>query len=322
MNYYCGIDLGGTGIKAGIVGEDYHIYAAASAPTPKGVDGKTLAAVIARVAEEAAGKMNLTVADTAGVGMGTPGYIDPERGINHFSNNLNLSEDPMAQNLSDCLGGKPVRIGNDANVAAYAEYLAGAARGSRRAVMVTLGTGIGVGVIIHGSDHGMAAEGGHMIIRHGGRHCSCGHDGCFEAYASASALVAQAREAMAVHPETMLWKLCGGDLWKVDGKMVFDGRDAGDPVANQVVDQYIEYLGFGLSNFINLLEPDMMVIGGGICAQGDKLLIPLRRRVREMVYHPLFADRCRMAVAELGNDAGIIGAAGLGGLPPAAAPSR
>lgn len=310
-SYYCGIDLGGTGIKAGIVDEGHRIVAVADAPTPKGVDGKALAAAIARVAEEAAARAGISLRDTRGVGMGSPGYIDPAAGINHYSNNLNLTEDPMAQNLSDCLGGMTVRIGNDANVAAYAEYLAGAARGSRRAVMVTLGTGIGVGVIIDGSDHGMAAEGGHMIIRHGGRRCTCGKDGCFEAYASASALVSQTREAMAVHPESLLWKLCGGDLWAVNGKTPFDARDAGDPVAIQVVDQYIEYLGFGLSNFINLLEPDVMVIGGGICAQGEKLLAPLRARVHEMVYHPLFAERCRITTAALGNGAGIIGAAGL-----------
>ena len=311
MSYYCGIDLGGTNIAAGIVDEEYRILSTTSAPTPKMVDGKTLATAIAKVAEEAAAKAGLTMAEIAGVGMGAPGYIDTERGVNHFSGNLGLTEDPMAQNLSDCLGGKPVRLGNDANVAAYAEYIAGAARGSRRSVMVTLGTGIGVGAIIDGSDHGMAAEGGHMVIYYHGRHCTCGHDGCFEAYASATALINQTREAMLRHKESLLWELCGGDLSKVNGKTPFDGRDAGDHTAIVVVAQYLEFLAYGISNLINLLEPDVVVIGGGICAQGEKLLTPLRGLVHEMVYHPLFAERCRMAIAELGNDAGIIGAAGL-----------
>lgn len=308
---YCGIDLGGTNIAAGIVDQDYRILATAGAPTPKGLDGKALAADIAGVAREAVAKAGLTLDQVAGIGMGSPGYIDPERGVNHFSGNLGLTENPMAQNLSDCLGGKAVRLGNDANVAAYAEYIAGAARGSRRSVMVTLGTGIGVGVIIDGSDHGMAAEGGHMVIYYHGRHCSCGHDGCFEAYASATALITQTREAMARHKESLLWEMCGGDLAKVNGKTPFDGRDAGDATAIAVVEQYLEFLAYGISNLINLLEPDVVVIGGGICAQGEKLLTPLRGLVREMVYHPLFADRCRLAIAELGNNAGIIGAAGL-----------
>ena len=177
--------------------------------------------------------------------------------------------------------------------------------------MVTLGTGIGVGIIIDGSDRGMAAEGGHMVIQYNGRPCTCGHRGCFEAYASATALITQTQEAMAAHPESLLWKLCEGDIFKVNGKTPFDGRDAGDPTAIQVVEQYLNYLAFGVSNLINILEPDAMVIGGGICAQGEKLLVPLRERVRQMVYHTLFADRCRIAIAQLGNSAGIIGAAGL-----------
>lgn len=311
MKKYCGIDLGGTNIAVGIVDEEYHILTTASAPTPKGVDGVTLAAAIAKVVREAAAKAGLTVEELGGVGMGSPGYIDPERGVNRFSGNLNLTDDPMAENLSRCLDGKPVRLGNDANVAAYAESIAGAARGSRRSVMVTLGTGIGVGIIIDGSDRGMAAEGGHMVIRMDGRPCTCGHRGCFEAYSSATALILQTKEAMEQHPESLLWELCGGDISKVNGKTPFDARDAGDAVAIAVVEQYLDYLALGISNLINLLEPDTVVIGGGICAQGDKLLIPLKERAKEMVYHPLFAERCRFAIAELGNDAGIIGAAGL-----------
>jgi glucokinase len=322
MKKYCGIDLGGTNIAAGIVDEEYHILASASAPTPKGVDGVTLAAAIARVAEQAAAKAGLTIAELDGVGMGAPGYIDSERGINRFAGNLGLTDDPMAENLSRCLGGMAVRLGNDANVAAYAESIAGAARGTRRSVMVTLGTGIGVGVIIDGSDRGMAAEGGHMVIRVNGRPCTCGHRGCFEAYASATALILQTQEAMEKHPESLLWELCGGDLEKVTGKIPFDGRDAGDATAIAVVEQYLDYLAFGISNLIDLLEPDAMVIGGGICAQGDKLLVPLRERARRMVYHPLFADRCKFAIAELGNDAGIIGAAGLAGQGPLPDPTR
>ena len=312
MNYYCGIDLGGTNIAAGIVDEEYHILAAASAPTPRGVDGEALAEALARVVREAAAKAGISPAEMEWVGMGSPGYIDPARGINRFSGNLGLTDDPMAERLSRRLGGKRVYLANDANAAAYAEAIAGAARGAARSVTVTLGTGIGTGVILDGSDRGMAAEGGHMVICQDGEPCTCGHRGCWEAYASATALIAQTRRAMEEAPGSLLWQLCQGDPARVSGRTVFDARDAGDPTAAAVVERYLDYLACGVANLINLLEPDVVVIGGGISAQGEKLLEPLRRRVRELVYIPLMADRCRITAAQLGNDAGIIGAAFLG----------
>ena len=312
MNYYCGIDLGGTNIAAGIVDEEYRILAAASAPTPRGVDGETLSEALARVVREASAKAGISLAEVEWVGMGSPGYIDPARGINRFSGNLGLTDDPMAERLSRRLGGKRVYLANDANAAAYAEAIAGAARGAARSVTVTLGTGIGTGVILDGSDRGMAAEGGHMVICQGGEPCTCGHRGCWEAYASATALIAQTRRAMEEAPGSLLWQFCQGDPARVSGRTVFDARDAGDPTAAAVVERYLDYLACGVANLINLLEPDVVVIGGGISAQGENLLEPLRRRVRELVYIPLMADRCRIAAAQLGNDAGIIGAAFLG----------
>ena len=312
MNYYCGIDLGGTNIAAGIVDEEYHILAAASAPTPRGVDGEALAEALARVVREAAAKAGISPAEVEWVGMGSPGYIDPARGINRFSGNLGLTDDPMAERLCRRLGGKRVYLDYDANAAAYAEAIAGAAAGASRSVTVTLGTGIGSGIIINGSDQGIAAEAGHMVIAVDGEPCTCGHRGCWETYASATALIAQTRRAMEEAPDSLLWELCGGDPARVNGKTAFDARDAGDPAGTAVVERYLDYLALGVANLINLLEPEVLVIGGGISAQGEKLLEPLRRRVRRAVFVPRMADRCRIVTARLGNDAGIIGAAFLG----------
>ncbi len=312
MSYYCGIDLGGTNMVAGIVDEEYRILASASAPTPHGVTGEELAEALARVAGEAASGAGIPLEAVEWVGMGSPGYIDPAQGVNLFSGNLGLTDDPMAEQLSRCLGGKRVYLANDANAAAYAEAIAGAAAGASRSVTVTLGTGIGAGIIIHGSDQGIAAEAGHMVIAMDGEPCTCGHRGCWEAYASATALIAQTRRAMEENPDSLLWELCGGDLKKVNGKTAFDAKDAGDPTGTAVVERYLDYLACGVANLINLLEPEVLVIGGGISDQGEKILEPLRSRVRKAVFVPRMADRCRIVTAQLGNDAGVIGAAFLG----------
>ena len=312
MKYYCGIDLGGTHMAAGMVDEEYRILASASAPTPRGADGEALAEALARTAREAAALAGLPLEGAQWVGMGSPGYIDSARGVNRFSGNLNLTDDPMAERLSRRLGGMRVYLANDANAAAYAEFIAGAARGAARSVTVTLGTGIGTGVIIDGSDRGMAAEGGHMVICLDGEPCTCGHRGCWEAYASATALIRQARRAMEKAPDSLLWQLCAGEPERVNGRLIFDARDAGDPCAAAVVERYLDYVAAGAANLVNLLEPDALIIGGGISAQGEKILEPIRRRIRELAYIPAMADRCRIAAAQLGNDAGIIGAAFLG----------
>lgn len=315
MKNYCGIDLGGTNIAAGIVDEEYHILASVSSPTPKGVDGVTLAAAIAKTAQEAAAKAGLTIEALDGVGMGTPGYIDSERGINRFAGNLGLTNDPMAENLSRCLGGKPVRIGNDANVAAYAESIAGASRGTRRSVMVTLGTGIGGGMILDGKLYEgcnfAAGEFGHFVIQYDGEICNCGRRGCFETYASATGLRRMALKAMKEEEgrRSLLWSLCGQDEDKVDGQKIFEAARRGDLTAESVVERYLYYLSVGITDIINIFQPEVLCIGGGVSRAKDQLLEPLKRLVDQQVYTRDSAVKTEIVIASLGNDAGIIGAA-------------
>lgn len=312
--YRVGIDLGGTNIKAGVVDENYRIIADARCKTRLPRPSREILMDMARVAKEAVEKAGLTMDDIHSVGIGIPGTCNADTGVVEYACNVGFENVPVQEEMSALLG-RPVYIENDANAAALGEALAGAAKGAQSAVCITLGTGVGGGIIIDGHIYGgfnfAGAELGHIVIMVDGELCGCGRQGCWEAYASATALINQTREAMLRHKESLLWELCGGDLSKVNGKTPFDGRDAGDHTAIVVVAQYLEFLAYGISNLINLLEPDVVVIGGGICAQGEKLLTPLRGLVHEMVYHPLFAERCRMAIAELGNDAGIIGAAGL-----------
>ncbi len=170
---------------------------------------------------------------------------------------------------------------------------------------------MGGGIILEGTGGFVVGEVGHMIIRQGGEDCTCGHKGCWEAYASATALIRQTRRAMEAHPGSALWQVADS-LDKVNGKTAFDAKDLGDPVAEEVVDAYISYVSCGLASLMNVLEPEVVCIGGGISAQGEKLLEPLRKKVRQDVFIPLVADRARIVQAALGNDAGIIGAALLG----------
>lgn len=312
---YLGIDLGGTNIAAGIVDESYRIIGRRSTPTPKNATGDTLSDAMAQLVRDLLEEMNIDQRELPWVGLAAPGYIDSRLGVNRFAGNLcgGLTDDPMASNLESRLGIK-VYLGNDANAAAYGEAVAGAAKGAESSITVTLGTGVGGGIILPGAGGFVVGEVGHMVIRIDGEACTCGHNGCWEAYASATALIRQTRAAMKAHPESALWELCKGDPEKVNGKTAFDGRDLGDPTAIQVVDAYIGYVSCGIANLMNILEPEVVCIGGGISAQGEKLLEPLRKKIRQDVFIPLVADRARIVTAALGNDAGIIGAALMGRL--------
>ena len=220
--------------------------------------------------------------------------------------------------LRDMLGGmldKAVYIENDANAAALGEALAGAAKGAQSCVCITLGTGVGGGIIIDGKIYGgfnfAGAELGHTVIMVDGELCTCGRFGCWEAYASATALINQTRRAMVNHPDSAMWSIAE-DLDKVNGRTAFDGMRAGDAVAAQVVDTYIKYIATGLINVINIFQPEVLCIGGGICKEGDTLLKPLAAHIERERYSKYSSHQTRLCVATLGNDAGIIGAAFLG----------
>ena len=314
MKYCVGIDLGGTNIAVGVVNENYEIVARASAKTNCPRPAGEILADMAAVARKAVENAGLTMEDIQWVGVGAPGSVNQDTGDIIYSNNLDFHNVPMRKILGEDLGIQ-VYVENDANAAAYGEFVAGAAKGVRNALMITLGTGVGGGIIIDhkiysGTNHA-AGELGHMVVEKGGWDCTCGRKGCIEAYASATGLIRMTREAMEVHPDSKLWQIAGS-LDKVNGKTAFDGLRQGDPAGKEVVEKYIAYLGCGLANYVNIFQPEILVIGGGICKEGETLLAPLREILDQETYMVKEEDKCKLMTAQLGNDAGIIGAAFLG----------
>ncbi len=312
--YRIGIDLGGTNIVVGLVEQDFRIVDKCSVKTqvPRSVESMT--ADMAQMARTLLERNRLLWQDVASVGVGVPGTANPENGHMEDANNLGFDDVPFLPLLAKKIP-VPVHFGNDANVAAWGEYLTGGYQ-EDSFVMVTVGTGIGGGIILGGSlwpgINGAAAEFGHMTIDHDGVPCNCGRRGCFEAMASANALITQAREQMRKHPESLLWSLCGGNAAKVEAKTVFDGAAAGDETARELLDVYITYLAEGITNIINVFQPAVLCVGGGVSRAGEVLLRPLREEVARRVYSRNSKRNTRIELAKLGNDAGILGAALLG----------
>lgn len=314
MKYYVGIDLGGTNIVAGVVDENYKIIATAKTKTNCPRPDKAIADDMAKMALEAVKNAKLTIDDIEWVGIGTPGIANSKTGIIEYSNNLGFNNTPMVKYIQETID-KPVFIENDANAAAYGEYVAGAAKGAENAVCITLGTGVGGGIIIDGKIYSgsnfAGAEIGHTVIEVDGAKCSCGRKGCFEAYSSATGLIRMTKEAIAENPECIMAKIAD-EKGKVTARTSFDAMRAGDPVAKALVDKYIKYLAAGITNTINIFQPDILCIGGGVCNEGDPLLLPVRELVKKEVYTRNSPKNTEIVIAKLGNDAGIIGAAFLG----------
>ncbi len=313
---YVGIDLGGTNLKAGVVDGSGKVISKVSFPTRVPCPAEELNAQLAQAALAALELAGVSLREVPWVGAGCPGAVNRETGVVEFSGNLSLKDYPFQALLEDTLQ-KPVILENDANAAAYGEFQAGALRGAKNAVAVTLGTGIGGGLLLGGRIYAgynhLAGELGHMVIETGGRPCTCGERGCWETYASATGLVRLTREALA-HADRSgaLWEMTGGDAARVGGKTAFQAMRAGDETARQVVEQYISYLGCGIVNIVNLLQPEILCVGGGVCNEGDALMIPLREYVARHRFHPTANRQTQIVRAALGNDAGLIGAALLG----------
>ena len=309
--YYLGIDLGGTFIKGGIVDDEGKIILRDKVPTEshKGADG--VVANIVSLCQSLMDKANLTAADLVGVGIGVPGMIDSARGEVIYSNNLNWKDFSISEKVSRALG-LPVRIANDANVAALGETKFGCGKDYQNSVMITLGTGVGSGIVIDGKlfegHRSAGAEIGHTAIMAGGELCTCGRRGCLEAYASATALIRDTKRAMEAHPDSKLWEI--GSLDRVSGKTAFDYCEQ-DEAARAVVNRYIEMLGVGIVNVANALRPEIIILGGGVCAEGDRLMIPLQEMMNRDVFAGDKGPAVRILTAELGNDAGLLGAAAL-----------
>ena len=315
MKYYIGIDLGGTNIVAGVVNESYEILAKASVKTNLPRPEEEIAADMAKVSQEAAEKAGLTMADIEWIGVGTPGVANSATGVIEYSNNLGFNNTPMVKYLETALG-KPTFIENDANAAAYGEYVAGAAKGAKNAVCITLGTGVGAGIVIDGKIYSGSnfggAEVGHTVISVDGPQCTCGRKGCVDIYCSATGLIMTTKEHMEKHPESLMWKLCGGDLNKVDGRTCFDAAAQGDQAGKDAAEEYTTQLAEVVVNAVNLLQPEIICLGGGVSKQGENLLRPIREYMDRYCFDRYAKHRTEVRIAQLGNDAGVIGAALIG----------
>ena len=308
---YCiGIDIGGMSIKAGVVDKDGKIV-------KKGKVVTDVAAGEHKIINDI-GRLVLSLADPndrdfVGIGIGCPGAINSSTGVVDRAFNLNWHKVALAEELARMIN-KPIKVSNDANVAALGETMFGVGRMYTDNVFLTLGTGVGGGIVLGGKlyegNESKGAELGHMVLVVDGEPCSCGRNGCMEAYCSASALIRETKKAMLADKNSAMWKF-SPTLDDVDGRTAFECSKAGDRSANAVVDYFVKYLGEGMLNFANIFRPQAIILGGGVCAQGDYLIYKLKDYCKDRNYGFADTPRFDILVAQLGNDAGIIGAAGL-----------
>lgn len=311
--YYIGVDLGGTNIAIGLVDKEGKIIEQRSIPTLKERGIKLICDDMISLCQSLMDDNKLNKEDIHSIGIGTPGEIDSKNGVIVFASNIAMDNFPITETISSKLG-IPTYLANDADCAALGEVTAGAGKGARNAVIVTLGTGIGGGLIVNGElytgSYPGAGEIGHIVIDYKGRKCGCGRKGCFEQYGSATALINDAIRAAIANPTSQLNYYIKGDYDKMNAKIPFDAAKKGDRIAIEVIGQYLDYLSAGLTNIVNIFQPDTIIIGGGIAKQGDNLTIPLSNKVKKETFTKEF--NTKIEVAKLGNDAGIIGAAMLG----------
>ena len=312
---YCGIDVGGTSIKAGLVDDDGHIVAYKSIPVEIRHDDfpRYLAKTMADAVRELLDGCHLSFSDIPYVGAGFPGPVDNKKGLFLFAPNMPIKEAPIRAYFQEYCP-LPLRMGNDANCAALGEFRAGTGKDYNSLVLLTLGTGVGTGIILDGKMwtgcNQAGAEGGHISLNIGGLVCGCGRRGCLETYASASGLIRLTIDKMLTYKDSLLWKAAENSLDKVTGKTVFQAVRLGDERAREVLDEYLYYLGEGLLNIINLLQPDVIVLGGGISnADDDLFLEPVRKKITNRDLAKYSLPKTKVLKATLGNDAGLIGAA-------------
>ena len=318
--YRIGIDLGGTNIAAGIVNDHFEIICKASIPTGADRAAEEIAADMAALCHQVCEKAGISPSEIASVGIASPGIANHDDGVIEYCCNI-----PSFRQFAVCdavKAGFPVDhvfVENDANAAAWGEAIAGAAKGTSNSIMITLGTGVGGGIIIDGkviSGFNYAgAELGHMVISVDGRPCGCGRKGCWEAYSSATALIRMTEEKLAECEAEGRETSMTADVvarGKVSGRTAFDGMRAGDAAATEVVDTYLHYLAQGLSNIINIFQPEVLSIGGGVSGEGDSFIEALLPEIRREVYGQGIVKSPEIRIAALKNDAGIIGGAVLG----------
>ena len=313
MKYYIGVDVGGTNIAVGIVNENKEIVVKKSFPTNAPTTAEKLVGEICDTSISLCSEANIQINDVCAIGIAAPGSLNPVEGTVARMHNLGIEFAPLTKLVEEKL---PVKcyIENDANAAAYGEFVAGGAKGAKNAICVTLGTGVGGGIIIDGKIYSgfnfCGAELGHTVIMYNGIECNCGRKGCMEKYCSATALIEQTKDAMSKNPDSLMWEE-SKELSDVNGRTAFNAMKKGDKAAKDVVNQFINYLACGCTTFINIFQPDILLIGGGISKEGEVLLTPLRDAIYSEVYNhdaPV-ENKTKIYAAALGNDTGIIGAA-------------
>ncbi|MBO7360343.1 MAG: ROK family protein [Clostridia bacterium] len=317
--YRIGIDLGGTNIACGLVSDEMKIIEKVSIPTGAGRDPALIVDDMAAANRTLIEKAGVGIGEIAAVGIASPGIANHDDGVVEYANNLPFRRFPIASMLRERFPVDNIRVENDANAAAWGEAVAGAAKGTSSSVMITLGTGVGGGIIVDGKVQSgfnyAGGELGHIVICAGGRKCSCGRRGCWEAYSSATALIAMTEEKIAdceARGEKTVMKELAEKKGKVSARTAYDAMRLGDPAAIEVVDEYVFYLACGLTNIVNIFQPEVISIGGGISNEKDTLLKPLLPIIRKEQYGGGLVPETEIRIAELGNDAGIIGAAFLG----------
>lgn len=315
--YYLGIDLGGTNIAIGIVDQNYNIILKDKVPTLSSRPTNEIIDDMAKLCTSLLKRANITFDDIIYAGIAAPGSVDPVNGIVLYANNIKMTNYPIAEELKKRIPLKSVFVENDANAATLAEAKCGAGEGAQDVIMITLGTGVGGGIVIGGKLYSgfnySGAELGHIVVEFEGKPCTCGRKGCWEAYSSATGLIDMTKEKLYQTKDTIMWNLIDGDIEKVNGLTAFDASRKNDKAGQEIVDKYISYLACGITNMINIFQPEILCIGGGVCGEGDYLLKPLEKLVYKNVYgYDYQAKNTKIKIATLGNDAGIIGAALLG----------
>lgn len=309
--YRLGVDLGGTNIVVGIVDSNYQIISKISTKTNAGRSAEEIADSIAYITNKLIDEEKLNLSDFSSFGIGSPGAIDSMNGVVLSAGNLGFKNVPLKQLLKERMG-VDFYIENDADVAAFGEYIAGAGKSVKSFILITLGTGVGSGIIIDGKifkgSNFSGGELGHIIMDMNGEKCVCGTKGCFETYASASALVKQTKAEMLNNKNSLMWEIAE-DVNKVNGITAFKAAKMGDPTATLVVDKYTEYIALGIINIIRSFGPEMVCMGGGISNEKDNLLLPVKEHILKYNNEHSFLNKTKISIAELKNDAGIIGAA-------------
>lgn len=312
MHYYIGIDVGGTNLRAGAVTQQGKILSHVKTKSAEAGSAEEFAELCVALSRSAAEQAGISAESISGIGLGIPGMVDREKGVIIKTTNLPFRDVPLAEMMKKSWDTEVI-LGNDGNCAAVGEYFAGACRGTETSLTITLGTGIGGGYIVNGrimtGKNHAAFEVGHMVIIQNGKPCNCGRKGCWERYASATGLKELTREEMLRSPDSLMWTLCDGDIGNVGGKTAFQAARQGDTAGKSVTDQYLNYLACGVTNLINIFQPEVLCIAGGVSNEEDDLFLEPLISLVEKERFTKEGPQTRIVKSALKGDAGLIGAA-------------